>query len=272
MVKALHKIGKRQYNNVTIWEGVIMRKYFIAGNWKMHKTKAEAVALAKAVVAAVKDGEYKYMVAPSFTALDAVSQVTKGTNVLLGAQNMSTDEQGAHTGEVSVLQLKDCGGQVGVLGHSERRHIYGETDGMINKKVQLALAHGLEDILCVGELLEERESGKAEAVCEKQTREGLAGVSRDDLARVTIAYEPVWAIGTGKTATPEDADAIHAHIRSVIGAMYGKDAADAIVIQYGGSMKAENAKALLEKSNIDGGLIGGAALKAETFAPIALCK
>ena len=249
-----------------------MRRYFIAGNWKMHKTKGEAVELAKGVVEAVKGGKHKYMIAPSFTALDAVSQVVKGTNVLLGAQNMSTDEQGAHTGEVSVLQLKDLGVQVVILGHSERRHTYGETDAMINKKVRLALQHGLEVILCVGELLEEREAGRAESVCASQTEKGLEGVTAQELARVTIAYEPVWAIGTGKTATPEDADAIHAHIRSVIAKLYGKAAADAMVIQYGGSMKAENAKALLAKENIDGGLIGGAALKAETFAPIALCE
>ena len=249
-----------------------MRRYFIAGNWKMHKTKGEAVDLAKGVVEAVKGGKHKYMIAPSFTALDAVSQVVKGTNVLLGAQNMSTDEQGAHTGEVSVLQLKDIGVQVVILGHSERRHIYGETDTMINKKVRLALRHGLEVILCVGELLKEREAGQAETVCATQTEKGLEGVTAQELARVTIAYEPVWAIGTGKTATPEDADAIHAHIRSVIAKLYGKTAADAMVIQYGGSMKAENAKALLAKENIDGGLIGGAALKAETFAPIALCE
>ena len=249
-----------------------MRRYFIAGNWKMHKTKNEAVALAKGVVEAVRDGKHKYMIAPSFTALDAVSQIVKGTNVLLGAQNMSTDEQGAHTGEVSVLQLKDLGVQVVILGHSERRHIYGETDTMINKKVRLALQHGLEVILCVGELLEEREAGHAETVCAYQTEKGLEGLTAQELARVTIAYEPVWAIGTGKTATPEDADAIHAHIRSVIAKLYGKASAYAMVIQYGGSMKAENAKALLAKENIDGGLIGGAALKAETFAPIALCE
>ncbi len=249
-----------------------MRKYFIAGNWKMHKTKTEAVALAEAVVEAVKNGPHKYMVAPSFTALDAVSQVLKGTNVLLGAQNMSTDEQGAHTGEVSVLQLKDIGVSVVILGHSERRHIYGETDEMINKKVKLALQHGLEVILCVGELLEEREAGKAEAVCEQQIRDGLKELSKDALHNVTIAYEPVWAIGTGKTATPDDADSIQGHIRSVIGSVFGKDAADSIVIQYGGSMKPENVQGLLAKPNIDGGLIGGAALKAETFAPIALCE
>lgn len=249
-----------------------MRTYFIAGNWKMHKTVSEAVALASELVKELAGGPHKYMIAPSFTTLDAVSKVVSGSNILLGAQNMSTDEAGAHTGEVSVLQLKDIGVKVVILGHSERRHTYKEDDAMINKKVKLALSHGLEVILCVGELLEEREAGKAENVCESQTRLGLAGVSAEDLKRVTIAYEPVWAIGTGKTATPEDADAIHAFVRGVIADMYGKPAADAIVIQYGGSMKAENAQALLAKGNIDGGLIGGAALKTELFKPIALCK
>ncbi|HKL86135.1 MAG TPA: triose-phosphate isomerase [Treponemataceae bacterium] len=249
-----------------------MRKNFIAGNWKMHKTTSESVALASELVKELAGGPNKYMIAPSFTALDAVSKVVKGTNILLGAQNMSTDEMGAHTGEVSVLQLKDLGVSVVILGHSERRHTYKETDSMINTKVKLALSHNMEVILCVGELLEEREAGKAESVCENQTRLGLAGVSAEALKKVTIAYEPVWAIGTGKTATPEDADAIHAFIRGVIADMYGKPAADAMVIQYGGSMKADNAQALLAKENIDGGLIGGAALKADTFKPIALCK
>ncbi len=249
-----------------------MRTYFIAGNWKMHKTVSEAVALASELVKELAGGPHKYMIAPSFTALDAVSKVVSGSNILLGAQNMSTDEAGAHTGEVSVLQLKDLGVKVVILGHSERRHTYKEDDAMINKKVKLALSHGLEVILCVGELLEEREAGKAEKVCESQTRLGLAGVSAEDLKKVTIAYEPVWAIGTGKTATPEDADAIHAFVRGIIADMYGKQAAEAMVIQYGGSMKAENAQALLAKENIDGGLIGGAALKTELFKPIALCK
>ncbi len=249
-----------------------MRQYFIAGNWKMHKTVPEAQALAQELVKSLKDGPNKYMIAPSFTALDAVSKIVKGTNILLGAQNMSTDEQGAHTGEVSVLQLKDLGVQVVILGHSERRHIYKEDDAMINKKVKLALAHGLEVILCIGELLEEREAGKAEAVCEEQTRKGLEGISAEELKKVTIAYEPVWAIGTGKVATPEDAEAIHAYVRKVIADMYGKEAAENIIIQYGGSMKAENCAGLLAKPDIDGGLIGGAALKADTFTPIALCK
>ena len=246
-----------------------MRNYFIAGNWKMHKTRQESAELATALVAQLKDGKHRYLVAPSFTALETVGKIVAGTNILLGAQNMAAEEQGAHTGEVSVLQLKDVGVQAVILGHSERRHLYKEDDALINKKVRLALKHGLEVILCVGELLEEREAGKAEAVCETQTVKGLEGVTADELKRVTIAYEPVWAIGTGKTATPEDADAIHAYIRKVVGKLYGLGAAEAMCIQYGGSVKPENAAQLMAKENIDGALVGGAALKAETFVPIA---
>ena len=246
-----------------------MRDYYIAGNWKMHKTRSEAVELARALVCELKDGKHKYLAAPSFTSLEAVGAVLKGSNILLGAQNMAPEEQGAHTGEVSVLQLKDLGVQAVILGHSERRHAYKEDDALINRKVRLALRHGLEVILCVGELLEEREAGKAEEVCEFQTVKGLEGVSPMYLARVTIAYEPVWAIGTGKTATPEDADAIHAHIRRVVGRLYGLEAADRLIIQYGGSVKPDNAAQLMAKENIDGALVGGAALKADTFVPIA---
>jgi triosephosphate isomerase len=235
----------------------------------MHKTRAEAADLAKALAAQIKGGKHKYLVAPSFTSLEAVGAIVKGTNILLGAQNCAPEEQGAHTGEVSVLQLKDLGVQAVILGHSERRHIYQEDDALINKKVKLVLRYGLEVILCVGELLEEREAGRAEAVCETQTVKGLEGVSAADLGRVTIAYEPVWAIGTGKTATPEDADAIHAYIRKVIGKLYGAGAAEQMIIQYGGSVKPENAAQLMAKENIDGALVGGAALKAETFVPIA---
>jgi triosephosphate isomerase len=187
----------------------------------------------------------------------------------LGAQNCAPEEQGAHTGEVSVLQLKDLGVDAIILGHSERRHIYKEDDALINKKVKLALKHGFEVILCVGELLEEREKGKAEAVCKRQTEKGLAGVTPEELSKITIAYEPVWAIGTGKTATPDDAEAIHAYIRGVIAKLFGAQAAKQIVIQYGGSVKAENAAQLMAKEDIDGALVGGAALKEETFAPIA---
>jgi triosephosphate isomerase len=245
------------------------RNYFIAGNWKMHKTRAEAAALAKELVLALKDGRHKYLVAPSFTALETVAAIVKGTNILLGAQNCAVEEQGAHTGEVSVLQLKDLGVQTVILGHSERRHLYKEDDELVNRKVHIALKHGLDVILCVGELLEEREAGNAESVCRRQTVEGLKGVSAADLSRITIAYEPVWAIGTGKTATPLDADAIHAYIRGVVGGLYGQGAAESLVIQYGGSVKPENAADLMAKENIDGALVGGASLKADTFVPIA---
>lgn len=247
-----------------------MRQYYIAGNWKMNKTKTEAVELAKGLVEALKDGKNKYMIAPSFTNLDAVAQIVKGTNIRLGAQNMSTEESGAHTGEVSVHMLKDLGVQSVILGHSERRHIYKEDDAMINKKVRLALANELEVVLCIGELLEEREAGKAEAVCEEQTRKGLEGVTAEQMANVVIAYEPVWAIGTGKTATPADAEAIHAYVRKVLADMYGTDVAEKVIIQYGGSMKPENAQDLLNEKDIDGGLIGGAALKVDSFN--AICK
>lgn len=247
-----------------------MRQKYIAGNWKMNKTKSEAVELAKGLVTALKDGKNKYLIAPSFTNLDAVSQIVKGSNIRLGAQNMSTDEAGAHTGEVSVLMLKDLGVQTVILGHSERRHSYKEDDSMINKKVKLALKHGLEVILCIGELLEEREAGKAQAVCKEQTEKGLAGLSKDDMKNVVIAYEPVWAIGTGKTATPEDAQAIHEYTRSVLKDMFGQEVADATLIQYGGSMNAGNAKDLLAQKDIDGGLIGGASLQVESFETI--CK
>jgi triosephosphate isomerase len=245
------------------------REYYIAGNWKMHKTRQEAAALAKELVGALKGGAHRYLIAPSFTLLETAAPIVKGTNIRLGAQNCASEEQGAHTGEVSVLQLKDLGVQTIILGHSERRHVYKEDDALVNKKVLLALKHGFEAILCVGELLEEREAGKAESVCRRQTVEGLKGVAASDLGRIVVAYEPVWAIGTGKTATPEDADAIHAYIRGVVGELYGVGAAERIVIQYGGSVKPDNAAALMAQENIDGALVGGAALKADTFIPIA---
>jgi len=246
-----------------------MRKSFIAGNWKMHKTPAEAKALAAELKTVLKDCKHKVLVAPSFTALQAVAEELKGSNILLGAQNMATVEEGAHTGETSVLMLKAIGVDAVILGHSERRHVYGETDEMVNAKVKLALSHDLEVILCVGETLEEREAGKAEAVVQTQTVEGLKGVSEAELDKVTIAYEPVWAIGTGKTATPEDADQIHQVTRDTVKKIYSADAAEAMVIQYGGSVKPDNAAQLMGMANIDGALVGGASLKADLFLPIA---
>jgi triosephosphate isomerase len=246
-----------------------MRSYYIAGNWKMHKTVAESVALAKELDAKLANCGEKVLIAPAFTALAAVSEVLKGSKISLGAQNMGPEEQGAHTGEVSVLMLKDLGVKAVILGHSERRHSYQESDELVNRKVLLALKHGIEPILCVGETLEEREAGNLETVVGGQVRKGLANVSAAELARVTIAYEPVWAIGTGKTATPEDADAVHAYIRKVLEGMYGVACAKSMCIQYGGSVKADNVVALMAKTNIDGALVGGASLKADSFVPIA---
>ena len=246
-----------------------MRQDFIAGNWKMNKTVSEAVSLAKALVSALRtEKNKKIMIAPPFTALAGVAEIVRGTNIVLGAQNMGPEEQGAHTGEVSVLMLKDVGASCVILGHSERRHTYGERDELINRKVCLGIAHGLEVVLCVGETLEERERGVTERVVEEQLRGGLKSVSAGQLANLAVAYEPVWAIGTGKTATPEDADAIHCFIRNLVGDMYDRKESDSIVIQYGGSVKPSNIADLMKMPNIDGALVGGASLEAETFVPI----
>jgi triosephosphate isomerase len=245
------------------------RTPYIAGNWKMHKTVSEARVLASELVGELSGASAKLMIAPPFTALSAVAQVISDSQILLGAQNMAPEESGAHTGEVSVTMLADVGVDVVILGHSERRHVYGETDELINRKVKLALANEMEVILCVGETLEQREADRAETVVQDQLASGLDKVGEDQLSLVTIAYEPVWAIGTGRTATPEDADAIHQFIRDRFSAMYSGAAAADMVIQYGGSVKAKNIVGLMEKGNIDGALVGGASLKAETFVPIA---
>ncbi len=246
-----------------------MRQPFIAGNWKMYKTVSEATTLAAALASALaSETGKKIMIAPPFTALHAVRETLKGSRILLGAQNASAELEGAHTGEVSPRMLRDAGVTVIILGHSERRHVYGETDALVNKKVLRALAEGFEVILCVGETLDERQGGVTEKIVETQTRLGLASVAERDLARVTIAYEPVWAIGTGKNATPQDADAVHRFIRTTIQGLYGASAAQGMTIQYGGSVKPDNARALMAMENIDGALVGGASLKAETFLPI----
>ncbi len=242
---------------------------YIAGNWKMHKTRSEARELAESLKNQLAECRNKLMVAPPFTSLETVSEVIQGSNILLGAQNMAAEESGAHTGEVSVLMLKDIGVSVVILGHSERRHTYGETDELINKKVKLALSHGLSVVLCVGETLEERENGKVEAVVGNQLENGLKDVSEQEMESITIAYEPVWAIGTGKTATPDDADSVHAFIRKKLTGQFSENTSVKTVIQYGGSVKPDNVKDLMAKENIDGALVGGASLKAETFVPIA---
>ncbi|MBQ7160062.1 MAG: triose-phosphate isomerase [Treponema sp.] len=244
------------------------RTKYIAGNWKMNTTKADAVALAKGLVESLKGKSGKFMIGVPYVYLDAVAQVVKGSNILLGAQDVAATGNGAHTGEISATMLKDIGVQSVILGHSERRHEIGESDELINKKVRKALNDGLEVVLCIGELLSEREAGEAEQVCAFQLSAGLAGVTEAQLKNVTIAYEPVWAIGTGKTATPADAQAIHKFCRDYIAKLYNQKAADEIIIQYGGSMKPENAKELLAQPDIDGGLIGGASLKVDSFTAI----
>jgi triosephosphate isomerase (TIM) len=246
-----------------------MRRKYIAGNWKMNMLPGEAVDFIAELSESVSAiDSVDIMVAPPFTTIAAAAERLKGTRILLGAQNMSDQEAGAHTGEISPLMLKDLGVDTVILGHSERRMLYGEQDEFINRKVKLAIAHGLKVILCVGETLEEREAGRVEEVVRTQLTGGLAGVAQDELASVTIAYEPVWAIGTGKTATPEDADAVHAFIRTLSASLYSSQAADALIIQYGGSVKPDNAAELMAKEHIDGALVGGASLKAGSFAAI----
>ncbi len=245
------------------------RRYFIAGNWKMNKTSSEAAALAKGVVEAVgKVSSVDIAVCPTFTSLESVEKAIGGSNVKLGAQNMYFEASGAFTGEISASMLRELHCSYVILGHSERRQYFKECDCLINKKVKAAVASSLKPILCVGETLEEREAGKTIDVVSSQTKGGLDGLSEADALKVVVAYEPVWAIGTGKTATPEMAQEVHAEIRKVLAGMFGEAAAEKIQILYGGSMKPENADELLKQKDIDGGLIGGAALKADSFASL----
>jgi len=245
------------------------RTPLIAGNWKMNKSPAEGVELAKALVAQVgTESAVQIVLCPPFTALDAVGRAIEGTHLALGAQNMHDKASGAFTGEVSATMLR--GLHVGhvILGHSERRSIFGEDDAFINRKVLAALEASLKPILCVGELLSEREAGRTNEVVRAQVERGLAGVAAGKAEQVIIAYEPVWAIGTGKTATPAMAQEVHAYIRSLLAAQFGPEIAARIRILYGGSMKPDNADALLAEHDIDGGLIGGAALEAKSFVDL----
>ncbi|HOE89016.1 MAG TPA: triose-phosphate isomerase [Sphaerochaeta sp.] len=245
-----------------------MKQAYIAGNWKMNMTPSEGAAFAKELVKAIKNTNSKVMVAPPFVTIPAVLEAAKGSSLIVAAQNMANHESGAYTGEVSPLMLKDLGVNDVILGHSERRSIYGECDEVINEKLLLALKHDMNVVFCIGETLEERESGRLEEVLERQVRVGLGGVKADQMGKVTIAYEPVWAIGTGKTATPDDANNAHAFVRSVVEKLFSKGVAEATVIQYGGSVKASNAKALMAMPHIDGALVGGASLSVEQFLPI----
>ena len=245
------------------------RRKLIAGNWKMNKNLDEAKALAKELINNVKGVEtHDIMIAPTFVCLSEVANIIKGTNISLGAQNMHFEDSGAYTGEVSADMLLSIGVKYVILGHSERRTIFGETDEIINKKIKKAIEKGLIPVFCIGETLEEREAGKADDVVKNQTTKGLAGISEADASKVVIAYEPIWAIGTGKTATPEDADSIHNSIRNTLKSIYSDAFASNMKILYGGSMNENNADELLNKENIDGGLIGGAALVVDKFARI----
>lgn len=246
-----------------------MRKKIIAGNWKMNKTVAEADALASAVKREL-DAEAKVdvVLCPPFTAISKVSEIVSGTQLAVGAQNMHFEASGAYTGEISAAMLREQYCRYVILGHSERRQYFGETDTSVNQKTKAALAAGLIPIVCVGETLEEREADQIESVITTQINDGLAGIDSADLKKVVIAYEPVWAIGTGKTATPEQAQEVHKLIRDLLATLSDQSTADAVRIQYGGSMKPANALELLSKPDIDGGLIGGAALDANSFVEI----
>jgi len=247
------------------------RKVIIAGNWKMNKTGSEGKALVEALlkeVAAFDPAEVDIVVCPPFTTLASVRPILEGTKVKLGAQNVHWADNGAFTGEVSAAMLKEAGVEYVIIGHSERRQYFGETDETVNKRLQAALKAGLKPIVCIGELLEEREGGRTNEVLRKQIRGGFAGLDAATMAGVVIAYEPVWAIGTGRTATPEIAEETQAFIRAEVAAMFGADCAGKVRIQYGGSMKAANARELVAQQDIDGGLIGGAALDASGFAKL----
>lgn len=244
------------------------RKAVIAGNWKMNKTPAEATELINSIKPLVENADCDVIVCTPFVDLDSALKATEGTNIEVGAENCHWAESGAFTGEVSAPMLAAMGVPYVIIGHSERRQYFGETDETVNKRVLAALASGLKVILCVGEVLAQREQGVTFEVVGMQTKIALQGVTEEQLKNVIIAYEPVWAIGTGKTATADQADEVNGYIRSVIADLYGKEAAEAFVVQYGGSMNAKNAEELLSKENVDGGLIGGASLKAQDFSVI----
>mgnify|MGYP002550240938 CR=1 FL=1 len=245
-----------------------MRKPIIAGNWKMNKTPAEAAALVTELIPLVKDAKCDVVVCTPSVCFAAVAPILEGTNVKLGAQNVHFAEKGAYTGEISASMLTEVGAQYVVIGHSERRQYFAETDETVNLKIKAALAAGLTPIVCVGETLEERESGVTEKVVSGQTRAALRELTEGQARACIIAYEPIWAIGTGRTATAAQADEVCGIIRAVVAGLYAPDTAEALTIQYGGSMNAANAEELLAKYHVDGGLIGGASLKAQDFATI----
>lgn len=245
-----------------------MRTSIIAGNWKMNKNNSEAVALVKELKNLLKNvKDVEIVVCPAFTALSEVAKELKGSNIKVGAQNLYSEDSGAFTGEISPLMLKELCKYV-IIGHSERRQYFNETDKDVNKKIKKALEHGLIPIVCVGETLEQRESNKTESIIEEQISQGLNDLSEKEMSKVIIAYEPVWAIGTGKTASPRQAEEVHKFIRGVLEENFSKEIAEKTRILYGGSVKSENIKDLMKEKDIDGALVGGASLKAEEFSKI----
>jgi triosephosphate isomerase len=246
-----------------------MRKPFIAGNWKMYTTGSSAKLLAAEIVRGLGDEErVSVALCPPFPYLSQVAEVLAGSRVLLGAQNMFPEKEGAYTGEVSPAMLLDVGCRYVILGHSERRHKLDESDAFINQKVRLGLASGLQVILCVGETLEEREKNQTENVLDRQLATGLAGLQPRDLHAVVLAYEPFWAIGTGRNASPDQAAQAHSFIRRRISQLFGEETAQGVPIQYGGSVKPENARSLMAQPDVDGALVGGASLKSQQFLEI----
>ena len=245
-----------------------MRKKVIAGNWKMNMLPNEAIALIEGIAPLVKDTDNEVIVCVPYIDLFYSLLIAQETNIKVGAQNMHFEEKGAYTGEISGKMLKSINVEYVIIGHSERRQYFAETDETVNKKVKAALKYGLKPIICVGETLEQRESGKAIDIITSQTRLALEGLTQEDMKFITIAYEPIWAIGTGKTATNEDANDSIKAIRNQIKEMFGNDVSDNTIILYGGSVNASNAKDLFEMSDIDGGLVGGASLKVEDFSKI----
>ena len=244
------------------------RKAIIAGNWKMNKTASEAAVLIDELIPAVKDAGCEVVICTPYTSLVTAVEKTKGTNIHVGAENVHFEDHGAFTGEISASMLTDLGVEYVVIGHSERRQYFAETDQTVNKRALAALNGGLKVILCVGESLTQREEGVTEELVRMQVKIALQGVTAEQMANLVIAYEPVWAIGTGRTATADQAEEVCAQIRKVVGELYGEAVAKATTVQYGGSMNAKNAEELLSKPDVDGGLIGGASLKAPDFAAI----
>ena len=245
-----------------------MRKPFIAGNWKMYKTAKEAREFARAFKNNYAPSDVQVAICAPFTQLEALVEEFKGTGIKVGAQNMHFEQEGAFTGEISGGMLKEIGVDYCVIGHSERRQYFAEADETVNKKLHAAFKYGILPILCVGEVLEERDEGRALEVVSIQTKAALRGLDFSQVEKLTVAYEPVWAIGTGRTATPDQADEMCGHIRSVIGELYGEEVAEKIIIQYGGSVKPENVTELMNMYEIDGALVGGASLKPDSFMEI----